>query len=239
MAELASAGLGAGRPRASIGILTADLGQLSAELGVLEAAGAGYVHIDVMDGIFCPSLTVGPPFIKAIRTPLLKDVHLMVRDPLSQLEAVVAAGADLVTIHLESAGQVHRTLAVLGAATNVNDPERGILRAIGVNPSTPIEAIEPVLEEVEMVLILAVDPGWGGQPFAPSTERRLSRARAMIEASGRPILLGVDGGVTRANAAWVASLGVDLVVTGSAVFDGRDAPGNARTMLELIEQRPG
>ncbi len=230
--------LAASSPRASIGILTADLGRLAEEVALLEAAGAGLVHIDVMDGVFCPLLTVGPPFIRAIRTPLLKDVHLMVRDPLAQIDAVVAAGADLITIHIESATQVHRALAVLGRAVNVNEPERGIVRAIGVNPSSPIEAIEPFLEDVEMVLVLAVDPGWSGQPFAASTERRLDRARRLIAESGRPIQLGVDGGVTRANAAWVTSLGVDLVVTGSAVFDGRDVAANARQMLDLIERRP-
>lgn len=225
----------AGRPRVSIGILTADLGRLNAELAMLERSGAGLVHVDVMDGVFCPMLTVGPPFIGAMRTSLFKDIHLMVHDPLAQLDAIVAAGADMVTVHVESATQVHRALAALGQTANVNDPTRGVARAIGINPSTPIEVIEPFLDDIEMVLVLAVDPGWSGQPIARSTVRRLARARAMIESVDRPILLGIDGGVTLANAAWVAGLGVDVVVTGSAVFDGQGALANTRLMLDLVE----
>lgn len=224
-----------GRPRASIGILTADLGHLQRELSVLESAGAGIVHVDVMDGVFCPAITVGPPFVRAMRTRLLKDVHLMVRDPYAHVDAVVAAGADMVTVHVESGTTVRRALHALRQATNANDPARGIVRAIGICPGTPIEAIEPFLDDVEMILVLAVDPGWSGQGFAPSTERRLARARAMIDETDRPIRLGVDGAVTKLNAAWVAGLGVDVVVTGSAVFDGTGAAANARTMLGLIE----
>lgn len=223
-----------GGPRLTVGILTADLAELGREVALLEAGGVEMVHIDVADGVFSPLFTVGPPFVKAIRTPILKDAHLMIDDPLSKVEAFVAAGADMVTFHVEGAAQPHRVLQVLGAATNVNDPARGIVRGIGLNPSTPLEVVEPLLDEVDYLLLLAINPGWGGQPFLPSTGHRLARARALIEASGRPIVLGVDGGVTRDNIGQVAGLGADVIVTGSAVFDGKAPAENLRLMLDRV-----
>ena len=223
-----------GGPRLTVGMITADLGHLADEIGVLERAGVELVHIDVMDGVFCPMLTVGPPVVRAIQSPILKDVHLMIDDPLTKVEAFVAAGADLITFHVEGAPQPHRVLRVLGSAINVNDPARGIVRGVAINPSTSVEVVEPLLDELEMVLVLAVDPGWGGQTFIPSTEHRLERVRSLIERSGRPILLGVDGGVTRDNVSDIAALGVDLVVSGSAIFDGRAAGDNAVAMLDLV-----
>ena len=219
-----------GTPLLSVGILTADLGRMSDELALLEAGGARLVHIDVMDGVFCPMMTLGPPTVKAMRTSLLKDVHLMIDDPLPKVEWFVAAGADIVTFHVEGAAQAHRVLHVLGSATNVNDPDRGIVRGVGLNPSTPLEVVEPLLDDIDYLLILAIDPGWGGQRFLDGAARRLEQARSLIEGSGRDIVLGVDGGVTRDNIAHVAGLGADVIVTGSAVFDGRDAAGNLAFM---------
>ena len=223
-----------GGPRLTIGMVTADLLHLGDELAVLERGGAELVHVDVMDGVFCPMLTVGTPVVKAMRTTLLKDVHLMVDDPLSKVEAFVASGADLVTFHIEGARQPHRVLQALLAAAYLNDPGRGVIRGIALNPSTPVSAIEPLLDDADYVLILAVNPGWGGQSFIPSTEGRLDQARRLIAASGRRILLGVDGGVTRDNVARVAGLGADVVVTGSAVFDGRAAAENLAFMLDQV-----
>jgi ribulose-phosphate 3-epimerase len=214
-----------GGPRLTVGMLTADLLHLGDELGVLESTGVELVHIDVMDGVFCPMLTVGPAVIKALRSPLIRDAHLMIDDPLSKIDQFVAAGADMITFHIEGARQPHRVLQAVGRATNLNDPGRGIVRGVGLNPSTPLEAVEPLLDELDYLLILAINPGWGGQAFLPSTDRRLEQARRMIAASGRPILLGVDGGVTRDNIAHVATLGADLIVSGSAIFDG--TPGAA------------
>jgi ribulose-phosphate 3-epimerase len=224
-----------GRAHLTIGILTADLGHLADEVRLLEDAGAELVHIDVMDGVFCPMTTVGPPVINAIRSPrLLKDAHLMIADPLDKVDAYVAAGADVVTFHVGSARNPHRVLRVLDAATNVNDPDRGIIRGAAIDPGTPVSAVEPILDELEYVLVLAVDPGWGGQRFIASTERRLAEAAELIKRSGRPILLGVDGGVTRDNIAQVAAMGPNVIVTGSAVFDGKAAAENARFMLDAI-----
>jgi ribulose-phosphate 3-epimerase len=224
-----------GGPRLSVGMLTADLLDLGREMGVLEEAGVELVHVDVMDGVFCPQLTVGTPVVRALRTALLKDVHLMIDDPLTKVDAFVEAGADMITFHLEGARQPHRVLQALAAATNANDPGRGVVRGVGLNPSTPVEAVEPLLDDLEYVLVLAINPGWGGQSLLPGTQRRLEAVRHLIEASGRSILVGVDGGVTRANIRQVAGWGADLIVSGSAIFDGGDVAANAAAMLAATQ----
>ncbi len=224
-----------GRPHLTVGIITADLANLGSEVRLLEDAGVELVHIDVMDGVFCPTMTVGPPLIRAIRSPvLLKDAHLMIDEPLEKLGDFVKAGADLVTFHVESTRHPHRVLQALGVATNANDPERGIIRGVALNPGTPVAAIEPLLDELEYVLVLAINPGWSGQRFLESSERRLAEAKEVIARSGRPILLGVDGGITRENVARVAAMGPNIIVTGSAVFDGKAAAENARFMLTQV-----
>jgi ribulose-phosphate 3-epimerase len=223
-----------GGPRLTVGMLTADLLHLGDELAQLQDAGVELVHVDVMDGVFCPMLTVGPPVIKALGSGLIRDAHLMIHDPLSRIDQFVAAGADMITFHVEAAAQPHRILQVLGQATNANDPDRGIVRGVGINPSTPLSAVEPLLDELDYLLVLAINPGWTGQRYLPSTDRRLGQARRMIEASGRPILLGVDGGVTRDNLAHVATLGADLIVSGSAIFDG--TPGARDRVAGMLNQ---
>jgi ribulose-phosphate 3-epimerase len=172
-----------------------------------------------MDGCFCPQLTVGPPVIAALRTRLRKDVHLMIEDPLDKVGAYVDAGADMLTFHVEATRHPHRVLRALGSS---------VTRGIAVNPGTPIEVLEPLLDDVELVLVLAVNPGWGGQRFAPNTGRRLAAVRELIDHSGRSVMVGVDGGVTRENVGSIAAMGVDLIVAGSAVFDGGDAVSNLR-----------
>jgi ribulose-phosphate 3-epimerase len=226
-------------PNLSIGIVTANLLELGAELKLLENVGAKLVHIDVMDGVFCPMMTVGPPFIKALKTPLLKDAHLMIDEPLDKVAEYAAVGCDMVTIHPEACAQPLRVLQVMKTLTNANDPARGIVRGVALNPSSPLEILEPLLGEVEMISILAVNPGWGGQKFLPTALKRIERTRQMISNSGREIILCIDGGITKANIAEMARTGADLIVTGSAVFDGKAAEANARLMLDAVREEAG
>ena len=221
-------------PTISVGVLTSNLLSLGSEISRLEESGVKLVHVDVMDGCFCPMMTVGPPFIKAIKTSLLKDVHLMINEPLEKLGDYAAAGADLITIHPEACRQVHRVLQTLGTLKNANDPARGIVRGVALNPGTPLEVLEPLLDEVELILLLAVNPGWSGQTYIPSTTLRMAQVQRMIADSGRAILLGVDGGITKENITEVAATGADLIVTGSAVFDGKAPEANAKLMLDAL-----
>jgi ribulose-phosphate 3-epimerase len=160
----------------------------------------------------------------------------MIDEPLSKVADYVAAGADIITFHPEACSHVHRVLQQMRTMKNSNDPERGLVRGVGLNPGTPLEVLEPLLDELELILILAVNPGWGGQKFIASTKGRVAEAKRMIASSGRKILLCVDGGITRDNITEVAALGVDLIVTGSAVFDGKAAEANARFMLEAAKK---
>jgi ribulose-phosphate 3-epimerase len=224
-------------PTISVGVLTANLLSLGSELSLLERAGMPLVHIDVMDGCFCPMMTVGPPVIKALKTPLLKDVHLMIDEPLEKVDEYIAAGADIITIHPEACSHVHRVLQKLRALANAREPGRGLIRGVALNPGTPLEVLQPILDEVELVLLLAVNPGWGGQKFIPATFRRAAKVKQMI--ADTEILLGVDGGITRENIAEVAKTGADLIVTGSAVFDGKAPEANAKFMLQTVKAQIG
>jgi ribulose-phosphate 3-epimerase len=215
-----------GGPTISVGMLTANLLRLGEELAVLEQAGATVVHIDVMDGVFCPQFTVGPPIVKAIPDSFIKDCHLMIDEPLEKVQSFVAAGAGIITFHVESTRHPHRVLQSLAGS--------GVIRGVALNPGTPLEVLEPLIDELELIFLLAVNPGWGGQKFLPSTERRLAAARELI--GDREILLEVDGGITRANIEHIATLGADLVVSGSAIYDGVAPLDNARFMLEVVRQ---
>ena len=223
--------LRASAPQISVGMLTADWLTLGSQLELIESAGVELLHFDVMDGVFCPMLTLGAPIVAGLKTRLLKDVHLMIEEPLPKLESFVAAGADIITVHAESTRHIHRVLQALGKMTNANDPNRGIVRGIALNPGTPLEVIEPLAGEFEMVLLLAVNPGWSGQKFIASTCDRIRRVR---ESVGDTALICVDGGITRDNIENVGRLGADIVVTGSAVFDGKAPFENARHMMSAL-----
>jgi ribulose-phosphate 3-epimerase len=212
----------AGGPHVSIGVLTADLLRLGEELELLREVGAELVHVDVMDGVFCPQMTVGPPFVKAVSGPFLKDVHLMIEQPESKVQAYVEAGADVIAFNVEATRHPHRVLQSLA--------DTGVVRGAALNPGTPLDVVEPLLDELDYVLLLAVNPGWSGQRLAGSTARRVAALRDLV--GDREVLVGVDGGITRDNVAAVAAMGPDVIVTGSAVFDGKAPLENARFMID-------
>ncbi|MFO7692236.1 MAG: ribulose-phosphate 3-epimerase [Vicinamibacterales bacterium] len=220
-------------PALSVGLVSADLMALGADVARLEEAGTRLAHFDVMDGGYVPMLTVGPPFIKAVKTAMLKDVHLMVREPLASVGDYVAAGADLITVHPDACAHPHRVLQVLGSMTHRDCADRTIARGIALNPGTPVDVLDPLLEDLEMVVLVAINPGWGGQAFIPATLGRIEAVRRKIAAAGRDILIAVDGGVTRRNVGQLAGRGVDVVVTGSAVFDG-DVRANIEEMTRAL-----
>lgn len=207
-------------PTVSVGALSANLLEMGKGIALLEEAGVGMLHFDVMDGCFCPELTAGARFIRAVKTKMLKDVHLMIADPLPKLADYVKAGADVITLHAESSPHLSSAFLQLEKAQNANDPDRGIVRGLALNPGTAVECVEPLLSCVEMVKLLAVNPGFPGQVFSPEMPRKLERLRGLIAKTGRRILVCIDGGVTRENFRQVAALGSDVVVTGSAVFEG-------------------
>ena len=213
-------------PALAVGVLSADLLRLGEELEALDEAGVGLAHVDVMDGVFCPQMTVGRSFVAALPDRFVKDVHLMVEEPLTKAQDYVDAGAGIVTFHIESTRHPHRVLQSLAGS--------GVVRGVALNPGTALSTLEPLLDQLELVLVLAVNPGWSGQSFIPTTERRITNVRALV--AGREIVIAVDGGITKANVERVASLGVDLIVTGSAVYDGGPAADNARAMLEGVRR---
>ena len=222
-------------PTISVGILSADLMHLSSELALLEGTGVKAVHFDVMDGCFVPMMTTGPVFIKAVKTSLLKDVHLMIQDPQVTVKEYVQAGADIVTVHVESCKDIRPLLRELGTMENKNDPDRGIIRGVALNPGTPLKVLEPLFDDVEMIVVLGVDPAVRGQTFNDSTGSRFAQLKEMVTAVKKETLLCIDGGVKRDNIAAIAKMGADLVVSGSALFDGKAPLDNVHFMLNALQ----
>ena len=222
-------------PTISAGILSADLMHLSSELALLEGTDVKAVHFDVMDGRFVPMMTTGPVFIKAVKTSLLKDVHLMIQDPQVSVKEYVQAGADIITVHVESCKDIRSLLRELGTMENKNDPDRGLIRGVALNPDTPVQVLEPLFDDIEMIVVLGVDPAVKGQAFNESTGSRFAQVKEMVTAVKKETLLCIDGGVKRDNIAAIAKIGADLVVSGSALFDGKAPLENARFMLNAIK----
>ncbi len=198
-------------------ILSADFARLGEEVRAISAAGADWIHVDVMDGHFVPNLTIGPMVVKALRphSTLPFDVHLMISPADPYLEAFAEAGADILTVHPEAGPHLHRTVQRIKAL--------GKQAGVSLNPASPVELVETVLGDIDLILVMSVNPGFGGQSFITSQLKKIERLRRLIDDSGRAIHLEVDGGVDAGNAATVVAAGADVLVAGTASFKGGPA----------------
>lgn len=208
-------------------ILSADFTKLGEQLALLEQAGAQYVHIDVMDGAFVPSISFGMPVIQSLRgmSERIFDVHLMIEEPIRYIDEFVECGADLITVHAEACRHLDRTIDAIR--------EKGIIAGVALNPATPLSAIEYVLPKVDMVLVMTVNPGFGGQKLIPYTIEKVRDLKRMIDRKHLKIDIEVDGGVTLENVEQLMDAGANIIVAGSAVFGG-DIEENVREFLSRM-----
>jgi ribulose-phosphate 3-epimerase len=216
-------------------ILSADFARLGEEVRAISAAGADYIHIDVMDGHFVPNLTIGPAIVKALRPhcPLPFDVHLMIAPVDPYIPEFAAAGADIITLHPEAGPHLHRSIQLIKSL--------GKKAGVALNPATPVDAVDFVLDDVDLVLVMSVNPGFGGQSFITEAHAKLRALRAKIDQTGRAIDLEVDGGINEATARSAIAAGADVLVAGTASFAGGAGAyaGNIRRLRGESAPRPG
>jgi ribulose-phosphate 3-epimerase len=197
-------------------ILSADFAKLGEEITAVEKAGADYIHVDVMDGHFVPNITIGPLIVEAIRpvTKLPLDVHLMIDNPDQYIEAFAKAGADYITVHVEACRHLHRTIHHIKSF--------GIKAGVVLNPATPVNTIEHILKDIDMVLLMSVNPGFGGQKFIPEVLPKIRKVKEMADSIGKEIEIEIDGGVNSETARLCIEAGANVLVAGSAIYDQED-----------------
>lgn len=197
-------------------ILSADFGHLYEEVLKIERSGCEYLHVDVMDGHFVPNLTIGPLVLEALRgrTTLVKDVHLMIEQPDLYIEAFAKAGADILTVHYEACPHLHRTVQLIKSF--------GVKAGVSLNPATPISVLEDILPDLDLVLIMSVNPGFGGQTFIPNALKKIAQLKEIMNARGLAFEIEVDGGIKADNVAEVVKAGAEVIVAGSALFNASD-----------------
>jgi ribulose-phosphate 3-epimerase len=209
-------------------ILSADGSRLGEEIAAVEAAGADMIHIDVMDGHFVPNLTIGPGLIASLRkrTRIPFDVHLMIENPEKYIDDFAKAGSDWITVHVEATVHLHRLIALIH--------EKGIRAGVSLNPATPLCQVEPILCDVDLLLVMSVDPGFGGQKFIDGMLPKIVQAKRMIREIAPEVLIEVDGGVTLKNIRSIADAGADILVAGSSVFGSGNYPKTIGAMKTLL-----
>lgn len=213
-------------------LLAADFERLGEQIRILEQSGIQWLHLDVMDGHFVPNISFGPPVIKSIRkkTRLILDTHLMIADPDRYLEAFREAGSDIITVHQEACTHLHRTVARIH--------ELGAKAGVAVNPATPLATVQDILADVDLLLVMTVNPGFGGQSYISGSTEKTRRARKMIEESGKQVYLEVDGGIDQKTAPQAVEAGADVLVAGTSVFGAQDLKNAIRNLTQSYSQTP-